>query len=814
MTDQNSQFFAILTKVGEAKQANADALGLPWKITHMAVGDANGTEPMPDRLQEALINERRRAPLNQLSVDPDNASMLTAEQIIPANEGGWWIREIGLFDEDGDLVAVANCAPSYKPQLTQGAGRTQIVRMSFIVTSAASVQLKIDPSVVLASRDWVEKSFQRAIYVAPLTGAVQRAIVDRLGDRVSVMDFGAVGDGVADDTAALQAAVNSGRSVFVPKGTYRLTATIAAPAVMIYGEGTQSILKFDSIGAGTDGLVFTPTLAEQTSGCRDLAILVAGTNGGAAIKTPRSSIQYLTYRSKFHFSRLLISGAEKPASGTGQAFETVTGWSVGISQGDAWNVEIYEVDGYSTYRADTDPAAQLASTFIRLDAENGMLTAHVGSITCSNWYRGIEIGERCFFQIQRFDIAHAHDGVYQTAEVLPFNESKLLDGNINAQRYGVLFKNLGARQIGGVIVRRHRKGWKGAAHDWHGFYLEGCDGVWLTDCHAQPDESEGAFAGTQNAVSLKACGAVHVSGLIVGAPCDNGLLADNCTMLMANSTMTWQNTPGAALFRLANNTRTSTLGEYTLVSSFAGNVYADDGTIGDSVQFHGRDVKPVGALPIYYWRRPGSAADEKLWRAVAGPSNWGLQASTDSESSNVNALLITRSGTTAIAFDIRATETITRALNPDADNVRSSGSASKRWAQVYAGTATINTSDEREKEDIEDIPDAVLDAWASVSWLQFRFVDGVRTHAGLVAQRVKAAFEGAGIDPFKYGILCYDEWKEQAETLDEEGQVLTPYKAAGNRYGVRYEEAFALEVALQRRTTQRLEARLGALEAQ
>ncbi|WP_411014205.1 phage tail protein, partial [Salmonella sp. ZJHZ21_0024] len=91
-------FFAILTAVGEAKQANADALGIAWQITQLGVGDANGTEPIPDREQTALINERRRAPLNQLSVDPQNAAIIIAEQVIPAEVGGWWIREIGLYD--------------------------------------------------------------------------------------------------------------------------------------------------------------------------------------------------------------------------------------------------------------------------------------------------------------------------------------------------------------------------------------------------------------------------------------------------------------------------------------------------------------------------------------------------------------------------------------------------------------------------------------------------------------------------------------------------------------------------------------------
>lgn len=183
MIDQNSTFFAILTAIGEAKQANADALGIAWLITHMGVGDANDTDPLPDRLQTTLINERRRAPLNQLVSDPKNPGVLMAEQVIPADVGGWWVREIGLYDADGDLIAIANCAPSYKPLLPQGSGRTQVVRMTFIISSTANVVLKIDPSVVLATRAYVDRKvleeldkldFKHSVLVAT-TGSVMLA---------------------------------------------------------------------------------------------------------------------------------------------------------------------------------------------------------------------------------------------------------------------------------------------------------------------------------------------------------------------------------------------------------------------------------------------------------------------------------------------------------------------------------------------------------------------------------------------------------------------------------------------------------------
>lgn len=182
MTDANSQFFAILTTVGKAKQANADALGIPWKITDMGVGDANNIDPViPAEGQTKLINEWRRKPLNQLKIDPVNPAVLIAEQIIPADEGGKWIREIGLYDADGDLVAVANCAPSYKPLLSQGSGRTQIVRINFIVTSAGNIQLKIDPAVVLASRAYVDAAILEVLPKNKTPGQFTRVKVNDRG---------------------------------------------------------------------------------------------------------------------------------------------------------------------------------------------------------------------------------------------------------------------------------------------------------------------------------------------------------------------------------------------------------------------------------------------------------------------------------------------------------------------------------------------------------------------------------------------------------------------------------------------------------
>lgn len=158
-----STYYAILTAVGEAKLANATALGTVLQLSKMAVGDGSGTLPTPVRTQTALLRETYRADLNTLSIDPLNPSQIIAELVIPETEGGYWLREMGIYDAAGDLFAVANCPPSYKPQMSEGSGRTQVLRMVLIVSSTAAVQLKIDPSVVLATRDFVTTTVTAAL---------------------------------------------------------------------------------------------------------------------------------------------------------------------------------------------------------------------------------------------------------------------------------------------------------------------------------------------------------------------------------------------------------------------------------------------------------------------------------------------------------------------------------------------------------------------------------------------------------------------------------------------------------------------------
>ncbi|HHZ6806624.1 TPA: phage tail protein [Morganella morganii] len=166
-----AKYFAILTNYGAAQLANAVALGTQMNISKMAVGDGGGSLPVPDPAQTKLVRETRRAAVNQVSIDEKNPNFIIAEQVIPENEGGWFIREIGLFDDNGGLIAVGNAPETYKPNLQEGSGRTQVIQMVLMVSSTQAVTLKVDPSVVLATREYVTKSVAAAIQASEARAA-------------------------------------------------------------------------------------------------------------------------------------------------------------------------------------------------------------------------------------------------------------------------------------------------------------------------------------------------------------------------------------------------------------------------------------------------------------------------------------------------------------------------------------------------------------------------------------------------------------------------------------------------------------------
>ncbi|WP_396019702.1 phage tail protein [Escherichia coli] len=258
----STKFYTLLTDIGAAKLASAAALGVPLKITHMAVGDGGGVLPTPDAKQTALVNEKRRAALNMLYIDPQNSSQIIAEQVIPENEGGWWIREVGLFDESGALIAVGNCPESYKPQLAEGSGRTQTVRMVLITSSTDNITLKIDPAVVLATRKYVDdKALELKVY--------------------------------ANDQMAKHLAAPDPHSQYAPKASPTFTGTPKAPTPAA-GNNTTQVATTAFVQAALTALIngapaTLDTLKEIAAAINNDPNFSTTINNALALKAPLSS---------------------------------------------------------------------------------------------------------------------------------------------------------------------------------------------------------------------------------------------------------------------------------------------------------------------------------------------------------------------------------------------------------------------------------------------------------------------------------------------------------------------------------------------
>ncbi|HFI4237928.1 TPA: tail fiber protein, partial [Escherichia coli] len=157
MSTTTRKFKTVITDTGAKKLAQAAAPdGKPVRLTHMAVGDGGGTLPTPDSKQTRLVHEVWRHTVNRVILDATHQNRIIAELVIPPETGGFWIREIGVFDEHGDLIAVGNTAESYKPAVAEGSGRAQTFRTILTVSSTATVVLTVDNTMVMATVDYVD----------------------------------------------------------------------------------------------------------------------------------------------------------------------------------------------------------------------------------------------------------------------------------------------------------------------------------------------------------------------------------------------------------------------------------------------------------------------------------------------------------------------------------------------------------------------------------------------------------------------------------------------------------------------------------
>lgn len=554
------------------------------------------------------------------------------------------------------------------------------------------------------------------------TSAIERTVEDKLLESLSVKDFGAVGDGVTDDTVAIRAAIATGRSVFFPEPDvfYSITDEIGPkfPGQILYSRCRRRGFIRNVTNSNRLAIIGDPSRtdgAAPQAGLRGMYFWGnAATIGGIALPTVLTlGNSGWTDASK----DCVITDCGVDYVGDGYALEVYS-----------WENEIINFTGYvgnkrGAIYADSANQNNTLGLYLTGCAEQSLQIG--GDVTSrrnrANLFNGLTVqqsggAEACVV------IAGADNTVINGF----YSESNASKG---APRVVLVKDTARATQINGVS------------------HLSGGSVVILNE-------------GIGTAVSTVASS--DVSGVIVDNRNSGQIVAANINWLAGV-------TPTGAKF--ADNSTGKT------------GVYIDGNGISD--------FSITSFAPILYFTDKSAGVHKARYRYDQGVMRLEYDSADDGTYS-----------TLLWAFNPTVPEMIVDGvLRPNTDNARGLGSSSRRWSVVYAGTGTINTSDAREKQQI-DIEAAAMRAVRNIAFKQFKFNDAVllkgdkaRWHFGAVAQQVKEAFEAEGLDPFSYGLLCYDDWPEQPEERDEDGGIIQEYRPAGNRYGIRYDELVCLKIA-------------------
>jgi hypothetical protein len=588
------------------------------------------------------------------------------------------------------------------------------------------------------------------------TGATQRTALAKLRDTVSVKDFGAVGDGVADDGNAIRLAVasvvaNGGGQVYLPAGTYKVTT---------------------AVGDVSNTAIYVPSNVRISGASQVRTKIVPGANNVVCFR--------------------------------------MTGLNGGIE-----NLQID--DPSSTYTnvsgirlAPTDESQTTTRTDVEFNCITNISIRRVAEaivLKCGPQVGGAD--SYCYYNnFINIDIRNCTLGVW-----LKIPNGGSPGSGVNRNR----FINLRVGETGTNT----------------GLQIDAGDTNTFVGC---------SFEGIQSGVSPSATPtAIVVAYNSASYSCtDNkfyGLTIEGCTRSVSNkndllefygwydSTNTYNVPAPAGALPLAvdmgrGNTKSlNIIGTNSLVRGTASPTTAVDLQLNANAEtIGGRDTgsntNQTFSIDISKGGGPYRLNEFKL--AAQSLWTWGSNLTTYADVMRIN-----NPSNANFFFGQNNTDRVFlngTGYQPVSDNAYTLGAAANRWSTVYAGTGAINTSDEREKQQIKPIDSAVLRAWAKVEYCAFKFNDavalkgnGARWHIGLIAQKVKEAFESEGLDAFAYGLLCYDEWDEIVEDVLQEVDVTlddgTIVKGAeptgekrivrqtGNRYGIRYEQALSLECA-------------------
>ncbi|ELO0718713.1 phage tail protein [Pseudomonas aeruginosa] len=321
-----NQYGGFLTDKGAAKQVEAASGGLRRNITHMLIGDAGGApgetpDPVPSPSQTKLVRQRYRVKLNRLVAADNNPSVLIAEAILPQDVGGWWMRELGLEDSDGDMIAVANCAPSYKPLVNEGSGRTQTVRLHIAFSHAETVDLLIDPNVVTATVADLQNALLEVRATNDATGQMTRGTDGKLALPLSLSLTGIAAGTYRSLTVDAKGRATSGSNP-TTLGGYGITDALAksdavdapAPNKLLRLNAASQLPASITGNAATATKLAVPRMLSFTGDATGSASFDGSANAAVALTLANSGVTAGTYAKVTVNGKGLVTGGAQLAA--------------------------------------------------------------------------------------------------------------------------------------------------------------------------------------------------------------------------------------------------------------------------------------------------------------------------------------------------------------------------------------------------------------------------------------------------------------------------------------------------------------------
>jgi hypothetical protein len=573
------------------------------------------------------------------------------------------------------------------------------------------------------------------------SGAVTRTVDEKLKDMVSVKDFGAIGDGVADDTVAIQAAINAASggtaTVLIPDGVYRLTAGLTIPSngITIEGEGFgRSLSVFSNTGTRLLADFATGWVITCNQACftlRDIEIY-----GSDSVRWASSGSVDGT------------KGAIYLRDGVQSLLE---------------RVQIFQEPGIGIYLSHECPSTKLNQVCVEFCKSHAYYIDD-GALDSSSGYipSGIITFDSCRAARVNGCAVFAGD---------PNDES-----GTGLSAYRLLLLNCEFFFCGGDTSL--------SSHANHIIKLY-ADNCLLNTCAVSPPNGQ---AGGNSATAGTLNDGVTAASLV------RGIFVQGRNNTFTNTRLIRCQAPAIVISATASSTTINGIeARHTGGINYNPAIDITSGT--DGFQISGVNDPQVDNPSNISLSKIAASSQPVLYQATDGTYIFcgGDGLFLDPAGGSLSYY----SGTTQQhRFGTDGTFRSRGAVRPISNNVASLGVAGVRWTEVFAVNGTINTSDANYKQQIQDIPESVLKAWGKVKFQQYKFNhaverkgDDARWHHGVIAQEVKEAFESEGLDPFSYGILCYDQWEAEYNDNDE----LT--MPAGSSYGIRYEEAYALECA-------------------